>query len=75
MWKKRLKSLLAIAMIGEGVVAALIPQRYALLWLAGPRFVKQFDAWFVTHPGITRLLGVFEAGLGLSLAFRQNPKD
>ncbi len=75
MWKKRFKSLLAIAMVGEGIVAALIPRRYALLWLVGPRFVKRLDAWFVAHPEATRVLGLAEAGLGLSLALRQNPNE
>lgn len=75
MWKKRLKSLLAIAMVGEGVVVALIPRRYALLWLVGPRFVRQIDAWFLAHLEATRLLGITGTGLGISLALRQNPNE
>lgn len=75
MWKKRFKSLLAVVMVGEGIVAAMIPRRYTLLWLVGPRSVRQFEAWFVAHPEATRLLGLIEAGLGLTLALRQNPNE
>lgn len=72
---RRLKSLLAVAMVGEGVVVALIPRRYARLWLVGPPPLRRLDAWLIDHPNTSRLLGGVEAGLGLLLAMRQRPAE
>lgn len=74
-WSKRLKSLIGLTLIREGMVATLAPRRYFLLWLSGPRFLRQLDAWFAAHPKSTRLICIAEIGLGLALALRQNPNE
>jgi hypothetical protein len=68
-----LKELLALLLIGEGVVGTLYPERYTLLWATGPRPWREFIDWWAKRPGRLRLLCAAEAGVGLWLATRQFP--
>ena len=71
---KRLKELLAIGMIGEGIVGLMRPRRYMLLWKFGPKPYQEFIDKAAEHKGFTRLLCGVEAGLGVWLALRQTSK-
>lgn len=67
----RLKELLALAMIGEGVVAMLYPRQHALLWRVGPRPLRGLVGWFADRPRLTRAMATAEVGAGLWLATSQ----
>jgi hypothetical protein len=71
MGTKRIKELVAIVMIGDGVLSFAAPRRYTLLWEIGPEGFKRAIEAFAEHPTLTRVLGAAEAGLGFGLAFRQ----
>ena len=68
---RRLKELLAIGMIGEGIAGFLAPRSYALLWKCGPRPFQDFVDWFAERPHLTRALCMAETGLGLWLTWRE----
>ena len=63
-----LRSVTAILLVGDGVIAALIPARHSRRWAFGPRWWRSWMAWCARHPRLTRLLAAGEAALGLSLA-------
>lgn len=71
MLRKRLIELVAIGLIGDGVVALVAPKRHSLLWLGGPENWRRFMHIFAERPMLTRLLAATEVALGLSLALRQ----
>ena len=48
----RVKELLAIAMVGEGVLALMYPRRHALLWKVGPRSWREMAEEFARRPGL-----------------------
>jgi hypothetical protein len=69
----RLKEVLGLMMIGEGVLAMIYPQRYLSLWRMGPQPVRDLVDWCTAHPDTARALAAVEAGAGLWLATRQLP--
>ncbi len=71
---KRLKELLAVTMIGEGVVGLIEPKRYTLLWKFGPKPFQNMIETIAEHPTLTRISCGVEIGLGLCLALRQTSK-
>ena len=71
MWSRRIKELLAMSTIGDGVLALIVPSSHASLWLFGPRSMRKLNRWFVENPTYTRLGGLAEIGLGIWLALRQ----
>lgn len=68
---KSLKELLAIAMIGEGLLALIYPQRYLLLWRLGPQSWREAVTTFVKRPLLTRIVAMIEAITGFWLAKQQ----
>jgi hypothetical protein len=62
---------LALAMIGEGVVGLLRPRRYSLFWKVGPHWLRRTTETLAAHREATRLLCVGEIALGLWLALRE----
>lgn len=66
----RLAEIAAIALIGDGVVGALFPARHASRWLRGPAQWRRVMRLFVDHPGLTRVTGVVEVGVGVWWAAR-----
>jgi len=68
--KNRLKELFAIGMIGEGIIGALRPRRYMMLWRFGPKAYRNFIDALADRPQATRLMCAAEAGLGVWLALR-----
>ena len=74
MTTERLTELLAIALIGDGVIAVLEPRRHSLLWKSGPRMWEEFINPFVERPGMARLVGAAQIGLGIWLASKQKAR-
>jgi hypothetical protein len=68
---RRWKELVAISMIGEGVLAALFPIEHMKLWHVGPGPLRKLVRFCEERPEFTRLLAVTEAGWGIWLAWRQ----
>ena len=68
---QRIKELVAIWMIGEGIIGALRPRRYMRLWRFGPRSYRELIDLLMDHPNATRALCAAEAGIGLWWALRQ----
>jgi hypothetical protein len=71
---KRLKELLAIGLIGEGIVGFVRPRQYMRLWKFGPKPYQNFLDELIEHENLTRILCGVEAGLGVWLALRQTSK-
>ena len=71
MWSRRIKELLAMSTIGNGVLALIVPSSHASLWLFGPQSMRKLNRWFVENPTYTRLGGIAEIGFGIWLALRQ----
>jgi uncharacterized protein YjeT (DUF2065 family) len=67
MWRKRIIDSLALMMIGDGLLAAVIPNRYARLWNRGPRFWRAMIRPFVECEQLTRWTGVAELVAGVLL--------
>lgn len=67
---KQLKELLALAMIGEGVLATVYPREHMLLWRT-PKLLEKLTVPLARTPTLTRMLAVLEAGAGFWLASRQ----
>lgn len=71
MAERRLLELLAILMVGDGLLALLYPRRHLRLWRFGPRLYEEIVDWQIARPTITRLIGAGVLGAGLLLAERQ----
>jgi hypothetical protein len=67
---RRIADLVAMLMIGEGVLTIIAPRRHSLLWRFGPKSFRRVIEAFAEHPALTRLVAAAEAGLGLWLALR-----
>jgi hypothetical protein len=66
----QLMELLAIGMIGEGIIGAIRPRRYMRLWRFEPKAYRNFIDALADHPQATRLMCAAEAGIGVWLALR-----
>ena len=49
------------------------PQSHVALWRNGPQGYRDLMDTFLENPNLTRAFGVAELGLGLWLAFREEP--
>ena len=68
---KQLKELLAIVVIGDGVLGLVAPRRHSLLWRFGPEGYKRIMTDLAKRPVLVRLLSAASVGAGLWLALRQ----
>jgi hypothetical protein len=68
---KRIKELIALSAIGDGMLALIAPSEHAFLWLVGPEWVRKVDLWFAENPTYMRLTGIAQLGFGVWLALRQ----
>jgi hypothetical protein len=68
---RRALEMLALVMIGDGVLAATRPTPYTLLWLGGPRLWRKTMTFLADHPLVTRAAGVAELATGLWIGLRQ----
>ena len=66
--KRQGLELLAMMMIGDGLIASLRPRSHLRLWRAGPwrRIVLEMER----RPALSAALGAAEAAVGLWLVFR-----
>ena len=62
---------LALVMIGEGIVGLLRPRRYSLFWKIGPHWLRDTAEIFGEHREATRLMCLGEIALGLWIALRE----
>jgi hypothetical protein len=63
----RWKHFAAMALIGDGVVAMLYPQRDAKTWSLGPRPWREAMQELNEHRGLTRVLGAIQTAAVLCL--------
>jgi hypothetical protein len=70
----RLQELMALMMIGDGVLAVARPREHCLVWLRGPQAWEHMIEWFADRPRLTRAVGVAETAFGLWWAFQQQPQ-
>lgn len=70
-WKRRIKDLLALLLIGDGALTILSPRNRALLWRFGPERFRKSTGWQAEHPSIMRLEGAASIAFGVWLALRQ----
>lgn len=68
---RRVKEVLAILMVGDGVIGLAAPRRHSLLWKFGPERYKQIMADFAKRPILVRFLSAASIVAGLWLALRQ----
>lgn len=54
MWTERIKEVIAILLVGDGVVALVNPFRHSLLWRSGPGLWERLMDPFVETPALTR---------------------
>jgi hypothetical protein len=67
---KRIAELVAMLMIGEGMLTIKAPRRHSLLWEFGPEGFSRAIEAYAQHPALARLVAAAEAGLGLWLGLR-----
>ena len=68
--RKRMAEVVAIALIGDGVVGTVIPIRHSRRWASEPASWRRPMQRFIDRPALTRVLSVGEMALGLWLATR-----
>ena len=66
----RAREVLAILLVGDGVVGALIPRRHVQRWESGPKAWQRLMRAFAVRPRVTRLIAVAEAVAGIWYAYR-----
>jgi hypothetical protein len=64
------KESLAILMVGDGVIAALMPRRHVMLWSFGPDWWTGFVRAASERPWAIRASALVAAGTGLWWAWR-----
>ncbi|HEX4999358.1 MAG TPA: hypothetical protein VFY29_14115 [Terriglobia bacterium] len=70
---KRIKEIVALTMIGDGLLSAVDPKRHVGLWRVGPRPLLRLTDRLLRKPGLTRILGVAAVAGGVWWASRQKP--
>lgn len=71
---RRLLWFVALVLIGDGVVAAVMPRRHMSRWNAGPDWYRRAMQPFAKHPQATRLLGIAEASLAMSWSYSMSDR-
>ena len=64
----RVRDLLGVAMVGDGILTLLIPQRRMRRWQIGPRWFRSLAEFFARRPTLTRLAGAATAAAGVAVA-------
>ena len=59
-FERRLVDLTAVAMIGDGVLAVLLPAEHMKTWICGPQWSRDLVNYFAQRPGLTRTVGAME---------------
>ena len=69
------KELLALGMIGDGIVSLLAPRGHYKLWSSGPGWQCHCLDAFIQRPHLIRAIGALELLAGLWLAKEQMPHE
>jgi hypothetical protein len=72
---KRWKHFAAMALMGDGVMAVVHPQRDASAWAAGPAPWKGLMTALHERPALTRAIGVAQVIGGVWWALQQESDD
>jgi hypothetical protein len=73
MKSRNLKELVAMTLIGDGMLTAIDPERHLKLWRVGPRACTRTIDALARRPALSRLLGATAALTGIWWASRQKP--
>jgi hypothetical protein len=57
---RRIVDVLAVAMIGDGALALLVPTEHMKTWICGPQRWRDLVNFFAERPALTRLAGAGE---------------
>jgi hypothetical protein len=71
--RRRVGELIALAAIGDSVMALLKPKDHAALWRGGPSWWDKSVRYFEERPELTRTLGA--AGLLIAIWFAARQED
>lgn len=71
---RRLTEMVAILLIGDGVVALMAPRRLSRFWQVGPKPYQDFMETFIQRPGLTRGVSLGQVALGVWLARQHLPR-
>ena len=69
--RDRLIDVAAAALVGDGVLGLLMPERRLRVWYRGPDWWERTVGSLLRHPTWTRVLAAAEAGAGVWLACRE----
>ena len=72
---KRTEHFLAMALIGDGVMALLHPVRDAHAWRKGPKPWRDLMHALSERPALTRTIGVAQIAIGIWWALRQDTQN
>lgn len=73
--KAKLLEILALTMIGEGVVGLAFPSCYADFWNMGPKPMRKAISALADHPNLMRVFCAAEVAMGFWLATSQLSAD
>ncbi len=73
--QRRWKHFVAMALIGDGVMALVRPQHDAMAWKQGPAAWKRLMHELHERPVLTRAIGVCQVVGGVWWALRQEKSD
>jgi hypothetical protein len=68
---KRIKEVLAVLLIGDGLISVLEPRRHTKLWVSGPKPYRSAMRPLDRKPILAQGVGVALIGFGFWLASRQ----
>jgi hypothetical protein len=68
---RRIGEIVGMLAVGDGLIAALEPERHMRLWGGGPAAWDRTVQAFAARPMLTRAVGVAEIGFGAWLMLRQ----
>lgn len=57
---RRIVDVAAVAMIGDGALALLVPADHMRTWVCGPPRWRDMIKFFAERPGLTRVVGAAE---------------
>jgi hypothetical protein len=69
--RDRLIDVAAAALVGDGVLGVLMPERRLRVWYRGPGWWERTLGSLLRHPAWTRALAAAEVGVGVWLASRE----
>lgn len=59
---RRIVDVAAVAMIGDGALAMVLPAEHMQTWICGPTWWRRLVSFFAERPGLTRVVGAVEIG-------------